>query len=195
VPPEARDRWIVAMTRLHPKKRLRHLIEAFHQIATGPEAGQWELVIAGEGEAGYRAALERTAAGGPAAARIRFVGWLSGEAKRDCLSRAAVFALPSFQENFGIGLLEALARGVPAVVSRGVNLATSIEAAGAGWVVGQSDGELARALAAAIGDVEDRTRRSHAARAMAAAFTWERAATDLERLYESVRPLPVGGRG
>lgn len=192
VPPGDRERRIVAMTRLHPVKRIAALIDAFHVASRTVE--DWELVVAGDGDAAHRSELEQAATKGPAAGQIRFAGWLSGDAKRDCLCRAAVFALPSFQENFGMGLLEALACGVPAVVSRGVNLATSVERAGAGWLSGSNVVELAAALTEAMGDAADRARRSRAARAMAEEFTWTRTGEQLERLYESVRPLPVGGR-
>ena len=62
-----------------------------------------------------------------------FVGWLEGDRKYAALKDASLLAMPSYQENFGISLIEAMACGVPVLVSPHVNLAPEIEKAGAGW--------------------------------------------------------------
>jgi glycosyltransferase involved in cell wall biosynthesis len=194
VAPGARDLRVAALTRLHPVKRLDALIRGFHALAADPACATWQLTIAGDGEPGYRAGLERLAAEGPAAARISFAGWIDGEAKRQWLRTAAVFALPSHQENFGLGLIEALACGVPAIVSTGVNLSPAVEAAGAGWVVGNDEAALVGALTEAISDADRRARRSHAARGLASRFTWAESARQLESLYGSLRQPLVASR-
>lgn len=194
LPSAQRNREVVALTRLHPVKRLEWLIQSFHAATSGPELSEWRLSIAGDGDADYRADLERLAAAGPAAGRIRFAGWLEGDEKRRLLRHASLLAVPSFQENFGLGLIEALASGVPAVVSRGVNLWPDIESAGAGWVAGPDEADFQGALTTGMRDADDRERRSLAARLLAARFTWAATAAKLDALYESVRPLPVGGR-
>jgi glycosyltransferase involved in cell wall biosynthesis len=167
VPPGRRDRCVLALTRLHPVKNLEALIDAF---GTVPAASGWRLIVAGTGDPGYQAVLAERAR--PIGDRVQFAGWVDGEAKADLIARAAIFALPSHTENFGAGLLEALARGVPAIVSRSINLANEVERAGAGWVVANDAASLADALRRAIEDEGDRAARVLAARAFATRFLW-----------------------
>src|SRR5205814_1880206 len=68
-------------------------------------------------------------------ARVIFPGWLEGNEKAAALREAALLALPSHQENFGLAVVEALACKVPVLLSTQVNLAGEIEAAEAGWSV------------------------------------------------------------
>ena len=189
VPVERRERRLVALTRLDPKKRLDELIRAFHAAASQADLVDWHLSIAGDGSADYRALLIQIAASGPAASRIDFPGWLDDDRKARLLRSSSLFALPSHQENFGIAVMEALACGVPAVVSRGVNLAADIETAGAGWVVGDGEDDLSAALARAMRDTAARARCATAARTLASRFTWAAAAEQLERQYALVAQL------
>ena len=190
-PDPGRQPLVLALSRLHPKKNLEALIQAFSLATTDSGLAEWRLYIAGDGEAAYRARLKSLAARSAASSRIRFTGWVEGAAKRALLEKAAVFAAPSFQENFGLGVLEALAYGVPAVVSRAVNLAGALEGAGAGWAVGTEPTELAAGLRRAMADGVQREQRSGAARVFAARFSWDSAAAALVRLYRS---LPAGPR-
>src|SRR5579872_2229101 len=92
------------------------------------------LVIAGPDECGWQAELERLAAQLAIAHRITFTGPLYGDLKWGALRAAEAIALPSHIENFGITVAEALACGIPALVSKGVNIWREIEADGAGLV-------------------------------------------------------------
>jgi glycosyltransferase involved in cell wall biosynthesis len=189
-----REKLVVAIGRLHAVKRLDLLLEAFHAATAVGDLNDWHLVIAGDGDAATRADLERAAADGPAAHRVRFAGWLAEDAKRSLLARASLIAMPSFQENFGLALVEAMACGVVPIVSSGVNLSRDIEAAHAGWVAGSNAAEFAVVLASAMRDAADLRIRSEAARRFASRFTWSAAAAGLEDLYRSLRPVAAEGR-
>lgn len=106
--------------RLHPKKNLSLLIEAWAK-ANPPAA--WHLVIAGSGEDSYvsrlRTAVFRLGLGN----QIHFVGFVAGDDKSYLLQRSSWFLLPSFQENFGVAVLEALTYSCPVVISDQVFLA------------------------------------------------------------------------
>ncbi|HEV2834995.1 MAG TPA: glycosyltransferase, partial [Pyrinomonadaceae bacterium] len=112
---EAAGPYVLALSRLHPKKALDVLIDAFISVNKDP----WRLVIAGDGPADYVAFLKQKAR---RSERITFTGWVEGEQKDALFRGASLFALPSRQENFGFGVLEAMARGVPALVSSQVDL-------------------------------------------------------------------------
>jgi glycosyltransferase involved in cell wall biosynthesis len=188
-PAAERDLTIVAMTRLHPKKNLEGLIRAFASLPSRGEA--WRLVIAGDGDPRYRATLEALAAS--SGARVTFSGWVSGEGKDALLATASLFALPSHQENFGIAVLEALAHGVPAIISDRVNLAPEISAAGAGWVT-RDDADLARVLDEAIASADARQQCGACARALSERYRWPAIGRTLADAYTRIvtgASLPV----
>ena len=185
-------RHVVALARLDRKKNLVSLIRAFHSAG----AAAWRLTIAGTGDAAYADELRRAAADGPAAARIEFRPWLDAREKLDLLRSAAVFAVPSFHQNFGLGALEAMACGVPVMVARGVNLAPAIAQAHAGWITGTDDEDVAATLTEVMRDEVGRRRRAANAKKLAANYTWDSAAAQLEAWYSVLTPhLPVHDAG
>jgi glycosyltransferase involved in cell wall biosynthesis len=180
----AQPPYVLVLSRLHEKKNLHVLIQAFHAIAQAGALDDWRLRIAGDGEPAYVDALRRQAQDGPAATRIEFVGWVGGKAKHQLLEGARVFASPSHQENFGISLVEAMAVGVPVLVSPGVNLAPEISRSLAGWVAEPSESALAETLRSIAADPEERDRRALAARALASRFRWPAVIAPLLELYD-----------
>jgi glycosyltransferase involved in cell wall biosynthesis len=119
--------------------------------------------------------------------RVIFTGWLEGEEKKSALQRAALLALTSYQENFGLCVVEALACGVPVLVSPHVNLAPEIEGAGAGWVAPLDPYSLERTLAEALRDDDGRARRGVAGlELMRRDFSWESVVKRLKAVYSEV---------
>jgi glycosyltransferase involved in cell wall biosynthesis len=173
---------VLMLSRLDVKKGIDVLIRAFH-AATSAAAG-WTLDIAGDGDPAYVAELRRLAEAGPARSRIVFHGWVQGEARAALFRRAGVFALPSHSENFGIAVVEAMANGVPVIVSPGVNLAPDIESHGAGWVVPRDVARWQQALQHAMRDDDEIGRRGQHARALAERFRWSAVGGRLAALYD-----------
>jgi glycosyltransferase involved in cell wall biosynthesis len=185
-PPDASHPYVLTMSRLDRKKGIDLLIRAFHGLSGRPGTERWRLVVAGNGDAAYVRELKGLAGSGPAASRIVFTGWLDGARRDACVRRASLFALPSAQENFGVALVEALACGVPAVVTPGVNLASEIVAAGAGWAVERSVADIAAGVQHAITDSAERGRRVAAARTFAQRFRWRAVGRALLDFYATV---------
>ncbi len=130
--PETRGkRNVLFLGRLHPKKGGDLLIEAFAQVAAADAS--LHLVMAGpdDGE-GTQAVWQTLASRLGIARRITWTGMLAGDAKWSAIQAAEVFALPSHQENFGIAVVEALALGVPVLISDKVNIWREIVDDGAG---------------------------------------------------------------
>jgi glycosyltransferase involved in cell wall biosynthesis len=125
-------RILLFMGRLHPKKGCDLLLEAF--AATMANDPQWRLVFAGPDAFNWQKTLIARAQTLGTADRIVWTGMLRGTMKWSALAAAEVFALPSHQENFGIAVAEALACGVPVLISREVNIWREIESANAGFV-------------------------------------------------------------
>jgi len=125
-------RYLLFLSRIHPKKGCDLLIEAFARVASGhPDL---DLVIAGPDQIGIKPRLQKLAADLGVSDRIHWPGMLQGDAKWGAFRSAEAFILPSHQENFGIVVAEAMACGTPALISNKVNIWREVEAAGAGFV-------------------------------------------------------------
>jgi glycosyltransferase involved in cell wall biosynthesis len=143
--PRLRDGKIVLfLSRLDVKKGIELLLDAFAAIqARVPGAC---LVLAGDGPAAYVESLKAHAHAVGIASRVLWPGFLGGEDKRAALADAEVFVLPSYSENFGLAVAEAMAAGLPVVVSDKVAIHADISRARAGLVVRCDARELAEAL-------------------------------------------------
>ncbi len=130
-PKLGRRKFLLFLGRLHVKKGCESLIEAFG--AFNCESCE-DLVFAGSGDAAYVEKLRARASQMSCAHRIHFIGLLEGPEKWGALRSAEAFVLPSYQENFGIAVVEALACGVPVLISNRVNTHREIVADEAGFV-------------------------------------------------------------
>jgi glycosyltransferase involved in cell wall biosynthesis len=131
-PQLAGKRLLLFLSRIHPKKGLDLLIEAFAAMAASD--AKLHLVIAGPDQLGWQVALQQRAAALGIADRLSWPGMLSGDLKWGAFRSAELFCLPSHQENFGIVVAEALACGLPVAIAQPVNIASEVSAAGAGLV-------------------------------------------------------------
>src|SRR6185295_9190264 len=141
--------YVLVLSRLHPKKALDVLIDAFQSLIKVEKFAKWRLVIAGDRPPEYVSKLKAQVAGTD---RVVFTGWLDDEKKHAMLGGASLLALPSNQENFGLCVMEALSHSVPVLVSPNVNLATEIVSANAGWISAIDKDALAIRLTEALSD-------------------------------------------
>ena len=133
---------LLFLSRIHVKKGVDLLIEAFAQIA--PRDPDLHLVIAGPDQQGLQAQLQARAKQLGVAPRITWTGMLAGDLKWGAFRAAQAFVLPSHQENFGIVVAEALACRVPVLISDKINIWREVAGAGAGFVAPDTlDGTLA----------------------------------------------------
>jgi glycosyltransferase involved in cell wall biosynthesis len=131
------------------------------------------LVFAGSSEAGYQAKLAARVTGLGLADRVTFSGLLRGEGVREAYSAAQVFVLPSFQENFGIAIAEAMAASCPVIISDHLDLADDIVSADAGVGSATDAGAMAAALQRLIADEALCRRMGKNGRALVLRrFTW-----------------------
>ena len=127
-------RTLLFLGRLHPKKGCDILLDAFARAQSREPIA---LILAGPDQIGWEAELRRRAERLNLSDRVIFTGMLEGEMKQGAFAAADAFVLPSHQENCGIAVVEALATGVPVLISSRVNIWREIEADCAGLV--QSD--------------------------------------------------------
>ncbi|RYZ80785.1 MAG: glycosyltransferase [Proteobacteria bacterium] len=153
------ERILLFLSRIHAKKGLDLLVPAFAKAGL-PNV---RLIIAGPDENGYQAQVEAMASQNSVQNQILFTGILHGTDKLDSYVAADLFVLPSYQENFGNVVVEALAAGTPVLISDQVNIHREISQGKVGGVVPIEVEELAQALKLWLTD--DELRQSAAQRA------------------------------
>lgn len=186
-PPATKSPYVLVLSRLHQKKGLEILLPAFLALVKQPAFTEWKLVLAGEGEQQYVNSLKRLAQLCGGNGNVVFTGWLDGERRRTMLREASLLALTSYQENFGLCAVEALACGVPVIISPHVNLAPEIAAANAGWITPLEQTALEGTLADALCNAEGRAQRGVAGRELVRrSFSWHAVAGQFVNLYNSI---------
>ena len=131
--------FILFLSRIHEKKGIDHLLEAYSKVKEKYKSSAKplpKLVIAGPGlDSVYGQQMKSTVAESPFLRdSVFFPGMLSGDSKWGAFYECEVFILPSHQENFGIAVVEALATSKPVLISHQVNIWREIVEIGAGIV-------------------------------------------------------------
>jgi len=126
--PNKGRRTVLFLSRIHPKKGLEMAIEVWGRLRpTG-----WKFRIIGPGDASYinllRCKIQELGLG----QQVTIEGLLDGEAKFDAFRAADVFLLPTYSENFGVVVAEALAVGTPVITTQGTPW-RELEERGCGW--------------------------------------------------------------
>jgi glycosyltransferase involved in cell wall biosynthesis len=172
--------FILAVGTIEPRKNYPRLLAAFRQLRgrhgslpfiINGRPGVPELVIAGRPGWAYGDTLQRIAA----EPGVRYLGHVDEPTLMALYESASVLAFPSLYEGFGLPLLEAMARGVPAVV--GAAGALPELALGAAIAVEPDDVDaIAGALERLLSDAELRQKLGQEGKHRASGFTWARAA-------------------
>jgi acetyltransferase-like isoleucine patch superfamily enzyme/glycosyltransferase involved in cell wall biosynthesis len=131
--PEIGDRrFILFLSRIHPKKGCDLLVEAFAGVAAKDPS--LDLVIAGPDSVGWVKKLQVAASNLGIADRIHWPGMLNDDLKWGAFRAAEAFILPSHQENFGIVVTEAMACATPVLTTRAVATWREVDVYRAGLV-------------------------------------------------------------
>jgi glycosyltransferase involved in cell wall biosynthesis len=188
VPPEgiadrdaAGDRVAAFLSRVHPKKGLPMLLHAWATV----RPARWRLVIAGPDECGHEAELRRMASELGLESQLEFRGPVYGEAKWDFLRGADLFVLPTYSENFGIAVAEALASALPVITTKGAPWG-SLETRRCGWWVDIGVPPLAWALSEATQcyDSELRQMGLRGRQFVSREYSWARIAAEFAAVYQ-----------
>lgn len=132
------------LSRIHPKKGLLNLVEAWGRV----RPDNWCLRIAGPDEGGHLTEVMSRVKALGLETSIEYAGEVEGDAKVALFDRANLFILPSFSENFGVVVAEALAHGVPVITTRGTPWEGLLDH-GCGWWIDPTADALSEALKAA----------------------------------------------
>lgn len=127
--------YLLFLSRIDSKKGVDVLIETYQNLIT-EGVSLPDLVIAGPTTNEYAKAMIQKA---KSTTTIHFPGMLTGDAKWGAFYGASLFVLPSYQENFGIAIVEAMACSVPVLITKQVNIWQEIVEANAGWAINRPD--------------------------------------------------------
>jgi glycosyltransferase involved in cell wall biosynthesis len=134
---------ILFLSRIHYKKRPDLLIKSLYKLAS---SNDFHLIVAGTGEVNYISQLEDLINTLNLKNSISFAGFVEGLDKQLLLQGADIFVLPSFSENFGIAVAEAMIVGLPVIITPGVQIAPEIAQAKAGLIVEGDEESLENAI-------------------------------------------------
>lgn len=182
----SRSKTILFVGRIYPVKGLENLISAWGLLSHAAKVG-WKLRIVGPNQAGYQETLQRQAQDLGVMGEIEFPGPKFGEELAAEYDRAGIFVLPSFSENFGSAVVEALAHGVPVVASR-LTPWQVLEERKCGWWVDNAPQVLADALSSVM-SLSDAERLEMGLRGRALCeerFSWSVVAKNIEDSYQKM---------
>lgn len=179
---------LLFMSRIDPKKGFDLLLPALEQLAA--EQVPFHFVLAGSNpqDPDYEAQIRSRIQQSGLSDRTTITGFVAGERKTQLLQLADVFVLPSYYENFGIAVAEAMAMGVPVVISDQVHIWQQIAQAEAGWICRCEVADLTQQLRLALQDPQARLQRGHQAQQHAQQhFSWEAIAQTMLTLYRQIQ--------
>lgn len=172
------------MSRLHPKKNIEGLLQAWLIVnKVYPSA---RLLIAGSGDDKYEDYLKDLVQVLNIKESVKFLGFVSGEEKKALLKKTWVFVLPSHQENFGVAVLEAIACGLPVVISEKVQLASYVKAEDLGKIVSIDPAEISESIIDLLKNKEYRKRcKVMGPRYVSSTFSYENIGQQLFNMYSN----------
>ena len=178
---------VLFMSRIDPKKGLDLLIPALERLLT--KNSDFHFVLAGTNpqDPNYEKQIQQQIKDSTIASRTTITGFVTGELKATLLQEADLFVLPSYYENFGIAVAEAMVAGTPVVISDQVHIWEEIKDAEAGWVCACEVDALTNTLGEALLDTAELRRRGAKAQDYALRnYSWDAIALSMIQAYRQI---------
>jgi len=178
---ENRTRRALFLSRIHPKKGLLNLVEAWADLK--PKG--WKMVIAGPDEGGHRQEVEKALRARGIEGDFEFTGEVYGDSKWELYQGSDLFILPTHNENFGIAIAEAMACALPVLTTHGAPWG-ELEERSCGWWIPVGVDPLRKTLpkALALSDAERRAMGLRGRRLIEEKYSWDGVAKSMKTLYE-----------
>ncbi|NEO61402.1 MAG: glycosyltransferase, partial [Moorea sp. SIO4G2] len=174
---------ILFLSRLHPKKGLDYLIPALSKLTHH----RFTFVLAGSGAPEYEAEIKSLLETNNIRNRTHIAGFVQGKIKDLLIQGSDLFALTSHSENFGVAVLEALAVGLPVLVTPGVALASVVEKHQLGYVTELDVKAIASGIENYLTNPQQAKEMGTRARQLIfEQYTWDSIAKKLITVYTSI---------
>lgn len=170
------------MSRIHPKKGVFELVRAWGKLR--PEG--WSLRIVGPDDGGHLKHVKDLVRKLRLEDNVKLVGPLYGSDRAIEYSNADLFLLPTYSENFGVAVAEALSYGIPVLTTRGAPWASLLDNK-CGWWIDPGEDSLINALPMALSISQaERLEMGLRAKKLAANFDWDNVAKRTSNFYAEV---------
>ncbi len=174
---------ILFMSRLHPKKGLDYLIPALGKLSHQ----QFSFVLAGSGTPEYDKEIGNLLITAGIRDRTYIAGFVTDESKDILLQGADLFALTSYSENFGIAVLEAMAVGLPVILTPGVALASMVKEEQLGYVAELNVEEIAATIEYALNHQwQTKQMGDRACQLILDNYCWHHIGSKLSQIYSNI---------
>ncbi|NEO31576.1 MAG: glycosyltransferase [Symploca sp. SIO3C6] len=191
----ARSKWTIAedlplvlfMSRIDPKKGLNLLIPALEKLLESNRDFHFVLAGTNPQDPDYELQIQKQLKSSSLAGRTTIAGFVTGDLKEALLQDADLFVLPSYYENFGIAVAEAMVAGTPVVISDQVHIWEEVKNSEAGWVGPCEVEALAELLQEALSDLGELHRRGENAQQCALSnYSWSAIAQQMIETYHQI---------
>lgn len=178
---------LLFMSRLDPKKGLNLLIPALEQLLA--EAVNFHFVLAGANpqDPDYESQIAERIKASPLSCCTTITGFVTGELKAALLQDADLFVLPSYYENFGIAVAEAMVAATPVVISDQVHIWEEVKSTQAGWVGACDVDAITDCLRESLQDAGERQCRGMKGQEYAVKnYSWDAIAQQTIQVYRQI---------
>jgi glycosyltransferase involved in cell wall biosynthesis len=179
----SRTKKALFLSRIHVKKGLINLVQAWAKVSPL----NWQVIIAGPDESNHKQEVEKEIDRLGLTERFSFTGPIKDNDKWALYNEADLFILPTFSENFGIVIAEALASGVPVITTKGTPW-SELTQHNCGWWIDIGIEPLALAISEAI-SLSSETRATmgqHGRQLVIEKYSWNAIVQDMISIYEWV---------
>ncbi|WP_017655129.1 hormogonium polysaccharide biosynthesis glycosyltransferase HpsP [Fortiea contorta] len=182
---------LLFMSRIEPKKGLNLLIPALEKLlASGTK---FHFILAGTNpqDPDYEQKIIAQIQNSPLRSHSTITGFVTGELKASLLHAADIFVLPSYYENFGIAVAEAMVAATPVVISDQVHICDQVRESQSGWICATDTQSLLESLRVALQSPQERQKRGLNAQQYALHnYSWDAIAHQTIMAYEQILRSP-----
>ena len=173
--------YVLFLGRVNWKKGLDRLIPAMREVANA------DLLIVGNDEENYQSELEMLARRHGLLNRVRFLGPVDDRKKWSLIASARILVLPSYSENFGNVVLEAMAAGCPVIVTPEVGIASLVQETACGVVAAGDPETLCLEMRRLLDDHDLRRDMGNAGRrAVQTMYSWPTIGKQMLDVYAAI---------
>ncbi|MFG6095288.1 hormogonium polysaccharide biosynthesis glycosyltransferase HpsP [Leptothoe sp. ISB3NOV94-8A] len=178
---------VLFMSRIDPKKGLNLLLPALESLHQSGSQFHFMLCGGNPQNQGYVETISQRITHSVLNDCTTITGFVSGELKTQILQAADLFVLPSYYENFGIAVAEAMVAGKPVVISDQVHIWQDIKNSQSGWVMNCDQTALTQTLHDALADSGELRRRGDNGRMFAQEnYGWDAIASRMLTIYNQL---------